>query len=76
MQIDLPEEKLKQVEELMRESGIRTKKEFINNAITLLAWAIKETKAGRVIASVDEDQHRYKEILLTPLENVATLRRR
>jgi len=76
IQIDLPEDMLKQVEELMQESSIRTKKEYINNALTLLGWAIRETREGRVIASVDEQQQKYKEILLTPLENVATLRRR
>ena len=74
MQIDLPEDKLRQLESLMKDAGIRTKKEFVNNALTLLAWAIRETKAGRVIAAVDENDHKYKEILLPALENIAASR--
>ena len=73
IQIDLPEEKARQIEDLMQESGVPTKKEFINNALTLLAWAIRETRAGRTIASVDERDHKYKEILLPALENVTAL---
>ena len=73
IQIDLPEEKVRQIEALIEETGLPTKKDFFNNAITLLAWAIREVKAGRTIASVDEQHNRYKEILLPVLENVATL---
>ena len=61
------------IEALIVETGLPTKKDFFNNAVTLLAWAIREVKAGRIIASVDESQNRYKEILLPALENVATL---
>ena len=73
IQIDLPDEKVRQIEALIIETGLPTKKDFFNNAVTLLAWAIREVKAGRIIASVDESQNRYKEILLPALENVATL---
>lgn len=73
IQIDLPDEKVRQIEALIVETGLPTKKDFFNNAVTLLAWAIREVKAGRIIASVDESQNRYKEILLPALENVATL---
>ena len=55
----------------MTEVGIRTKKDFFNNALTLLEWALKERKAGRVIASVDDEEKRYKQILMPILENVA-----
>ena len=73
IQIDLPDEKVRQIEALIVETGLPTKKDFFNNAVTLLAWAIREVKAGRIIASIDESQNRYKEILLPALENVATL---
>ncbi len=71
IQLELPEDKVKQLEALMEEAGLKTKKDFINNALTLLEWAMREVKAGRVIASVDEREKRYKEILLPALENVA-----
>jgi hypothetical protein len=76
IQFELPEDKFRRLEELMQQSAMRTKKEFMDNAMTLLAWAIKETAAGRVIASVDEREQKYREILLPALVNVATLRPR
>jgi hypothetical protein len=73
IQIDFSGDRIKQIEALVEESGLPTKKDFFNNAVTLLAWAMREVKAGRTIASVDEERNRYKEILLPALENVAAL---
>ena len=72
IQFDVAEEKLRKLEDLMVQASIRTKKELIDNALSLLAWAIRETAAGRVIASIDEDEQKYREIILPALENVAT----
>ena len=70
VQLEFPEEKIAQLEELMSELGVSTKKELINNALTLLLWAVRERKADRLIASVDEVQGKYKELLLPVLENL------
>lgn len=55
----------------MRELGISTKKDLFNQALTLLEWAAKERKTGRIIASVDETNEQYKQVLLPALERVA-----
>ena len=73
VQIDLADEKVKQIEALVAEAGLPTKKDFFTNAVTLLAWAMREVRAGRIIASVDEQNNRYKEIVLPAFENVAAL---
>ncbi len=73
--MEVPAEKLQQIEALMEKAGIRTKTEFINNAVTLLSWAIREVDEGRVIASVDEKAERYREVLLPALENVVARKR-
>ena len=70
IQLEFPEEKVAQLEELMNELDVSTKKELINNALTLLVWAVRERKAGRLIASVNEMQGKYKELLLPVLENL------
>jgi hypothetical protein len=70
IQIELPDEKVRALEELMEEAGLRTKKDLISNALTLLVWAVREVKKGRVIASVDERDNRYQQILLPALENM------
>ena len=71
IQFELSDDKVAELEKLMAESGIKTKKELFNNALTLLEWAIKERKAGKTIASVDEKANRYKELLMPVLSAVA-----
>jgi len=64
VQFELPEAKIKELETLMKEAGIRTKKDLFNNALSLLEWAIKEKREGRIIASVDEKNQKYKEVIM------------
>ena len=70
LQIELSAEKLRQFEDLMEDTGLATKKDLVNNALTLLTWAVRETKSGRKIVSLDEQSKQYKEILLPALENM------
>lgn len=70
-QFELPDEKASELEALMQETGITTTKELINNAITLLFWSVREVRTGRVIASVDESDGRYKEVLIPAIELAA-----
>lgn len=70
IQLELPEEQVEALDLLSEQLGIRTRKELFNNALTLLEWAVQERKAGRFIASVDEDQTRLREILLPVLQSV------
>jgi hypothetical protein len=64
VQLDMPEEKVQEIERIMAESGVKTKKEFFNLAMSLLKWAIQEKKDGKIIASVDEKEDKYKELML------------
>ena len=70
-QFELPDEKASELEALMKDTNIATTKELINNAITLLFWSVKEVKRGRVIASVDESDGRYKEVLIPAIARAA-----
>lgn len=62
-QFEMPLENAERLEELAKHVGV-TKREIINNALTLLEWAIAEVQQGRIIASVDEREHKYKEVIL------------
>lgn len=64
IQFELPDEKADELEALMSEQGIRTKKDLFNKALSLYAWYSKEKKAGHAIASVDEEKKSYKEIII------------
>lgn len=76
IQLDLPESRVLELKALMDETGMETYKELFNNALTLLEWSIQETKAGKPIASVDEDRNRYKVLVMPVLERVAKARAR
>ena len=64
IQLDIPENKLEEIEKMMKEHGISTKKQLFNVALNLLQWALKEKDNNRIIASVDEKNDSYKEIIL------------
>ena len=70
LQIDLDESQMKDLEQMMAEGKVRTKKDLFNAALTLLRWAMKEKKAGRIIASVDEGRDVYKELEMPVLSEV------
>src|SRR5438552_16175102 len=64
VQLDLPEEKIRELDGLMQEAQIRTRKDLFNSALTLLAWMFNERKGGRIIASLDEESGSYKELVM------------
>jgi hypothetical protein len=70
IQFELPEEKVRELESLMGDAQITTKKDLFNNALTLFEWAIQEYKKGRTIASVDEHNKKYKELVMPALAAV------
>ena len=70
LNIEFNGEKMREIESLMREARVSTKKEFVNAALTLLKWAIKERRAGRTIASVDEKKDSWKELEMPILSEV------
>ena len=71
IQFEMPEDKAKELEDIMTEYGVQTKKELFNNALTLLKWALKETKRGNYIASIDEKSGKYRELQMPILSHVA-----
>lgn len=70
IQIEMPENRVRELETLMREAGITTKKELINNALTLFDWAIRQKKIGRVVGSFDRHESNFREVLLPVFANV------
>src|SRR5256885_2020634 len=68
IQLDFPQEKVDELNALMGKAGITTRKDLFNNALSLLAWAIKEREEGNLIASINEATDTYKELVMHPLE--------
>jgi hypothetical protein len=71
IQLDLPEEKVEELNEVMAKADIGTRKDLFNNALSLLAWAIKEREAGNIIASMNESAGTYKELVMPSLDAAA-----
>lgn len=67
IQFELSETGAQELERLIKICGVSTRKDLINSALTLLAWAVAERKSGRIIASVDEKNGKYKEIQMPVL---------
>lgn len=74
VQYDLPVERLKDFEDLRKETGATSNREVMSTALALLQWSVREVKRGRSIASVDEANMKFKEIWMPALEHAASLR--
>jgi hypothetical protein len=75
IQLELPEERVEELDKLMKAVDLRTRKDLFNNALTLLEWAVNERKAGRVVASIDDETHRIKELVMPVLESVPSAKK-
>jgi hypothetical protein len=76
-QFEIDAEWLQRLEELMKLGGLRTKKDLMNNALTVLDWAVKQRLAGRTIVSVaDEDDGTERELEMPYLNAVAASARK
>ncbi|MEX3693041.1 hypothetical protein AB3X91_34315 [Paraburkholderia sp. BR14263] len=67
VQFDVPEDRLAELQQLMKTCGIETRKDLFNNALTLLEWAVRESTRGRTIASVSDDEKSYRELQMPAL---------
>lgn len=76
IQLELAEEDVKELKELMKEARISTYKDLFSNALTLLYWAAHEVNSGRIIASMDEKDGKYKELAMPLLLTLAAARER
>jgi hypothetical protein len=71
IQFDVSSERINELDALQQDCGLTTRKELFNNALTLFEWAANEAKNGNVIASVNEDAKRYRELQMPALRTAA-----
>lgn len=64
IQYEVTEQQLERIDALMQKTGVRTQRDLINHALSLLGWAVDEICTGRKITSMDEEQQKYKEVVL------------
>lgn len=69
LQFEMPQDKLIELDRLVAETGASTRKEYVNSALTLFKWAIREIQEGKAIASIDANE-KVTELAMPLLENV------
>jgi hypothetical protein len=74
LQFDMPENKVKELDELVEQIGLKTRTQLINSALSLFKWAVRQREEGRIIASLDEVTGQYKEIEMPGFPAVAEKR--
>ena len=70
IQLELPDEDVKEIKDLMKEAHIDTYKELFGNALTLVHWVVGEVRTGRTIASINEQEGKYKELAMPMLRKI------
>jgi hypothetical protein len=65
VQFDLIPSQVETLENLMTVCALDTRKDLVNNAITLLEWAVDQVRLGKEIVSLDREEKSY-EVLRTP----------
>ncbi len=62
----------KKMGELMNTVDAETRIELMNNALNFFQWAVREVQSGRIIASIDETNKKYREVSSPLLNNART----
>lgn len=59
------------LEKLMEEGQVATKKDLMNNALTMLEWAVKQRKEGLLVGKLDAKSDKFGELEMPILSNVS-----
>jgi hypothetical protein len=70
-QIEIDRAQMEELERLAEDGGLRTKKELLNNALTLIKWAARQKAAGNQILSINQAGDTARELEMPFLENLA-----
>ncbi len=70
LQFELSKIKSDRLDELMVTCHVSTKKDLLNNALTLLEWAVKERKEGYEIASVNHEKLKIRDLRMPILNDI------
>ncbi|RYZ74486.1 MAG: hypothetical protein EOP09_00355 [Proteobacteria bacterium] len=64
LQVDMTKERLDGIDKLVTITGMASRKELLDNALTLMAWAIRETRCGNLIASMNRSDNSFREVTM------------
>jgi|SRR6185369_1614276 len=70
VQMDLSEERIAELEQLIAKTGMTTRKDLFENALTLFEWAVEQREHGRIIVALDERENIYRELVMPGLASI------
>lgn len=73
LQFELEKKGKEDLDNLKKIFSLRTNKQLFNNALTLLEWAAKQIQDGRIIASIDEKNDKYRELSMPIFDAVKSV---
>jgi hypothetical protein len=76
VQLDMNSSLIEIMNDMMSLCEITTRKQLINEALSLFAWAVDSVCKGRTIASVDEANQVYAELSMPSLSAAARNKKR
>jgi hypothetical protein len=71
VQLDLAPAQMERLNWLMEACSFETRKDLVNNALSLLEWAVLETREGRSVASIDKAAKKIVELTMPALADAA-----
>ncbi len=74
LQVELSPGQLETLNELQEAGDLRTKKELLDNAFTLLKWAVRQKQEGHLIVSVNQKTGAVRELEFPYLQRAAEKR--
>jgi hypothetical protein len=72
LQVELDKSFMETVESLQTVGGLRTKKDVVENSLTMFKWAAQEKVFGCAIVAVNPKDGTYAELQMPVLEVIAT----
>lgn len=64
---EVSDEQNKEINDLLKRTGLRTRVQLFNTAFSLLEWAVRERENGSSIVAMDERTGIYKELVMPGL---------
>lgn len=71
LQFEVSNAHLREMEGIMKDCDLATKKELFTNALTLFKWAVEESKKGAKIAAVYDEEKKIRELTMPVLSAAA-----
>jgi hypothetical protein len=76
MNFEFPEDRIQDLKQLQGDTGAESMKELVNNAFTILEWAVNEIKNGNEIAAVSEKDKTYRVLVMPLLQRIGRIAQR